>query len=231
MNALILLSGGVDSTVLLSLALDAHRKCYALSFDYGQRHIQELQAAKNIAHHFEIPHIIIQLPDFQCHNCSLTSSTQVPKDRSMKQMTDGSIPNTYVPARNILFMSYAAQQADLIDAKEIYFGANASDQSAYPDCRPEFINAFQRVLDLGTRQGSQGKAPQIQTPLIYWKKGTIICQGDVLRTPFELTWSCYDPQDGGLHCGCCDACIYRQRGFIAADVKDPTPYANKKVAL
>jgi 7-cyano-7-deazaguanine synthase len=227
MVALVLCSGGLDSTVLLALACEEKSHCYALSFNYGQKHHIELEAAAKVAKHFEVPHIIINLPKIDCSSCSLlnTKDLKVPKDRSMKEIQNEET-NTYIPARNTLFLSYAMQQAELIEATEIYIGANEEDYINYPDCRPEYFEMFQNLMNFSTRQGLSGKAPQLKTPFIKWNKETIICQGDALQAPLDLTWSCYDPQEN-LHCGCCDACLFRQRGFVGADVEDPTTYANK----
>lgn len=231
MVALVLLSGGVDSAVLLGLACAQHDRCYALSFDYGQRHLIELKAAAAIAKHYEVPHFTTKVPQINSTQCSLLSSCseKVPKDRSMKELLDDEIPNTYVPARNTLFLALALQQAELIEASHIYMGANADDYTNYPDCRPEFFEAYQRVLAFSSRMAVEGNPPTIVTPFLEWNKETIICQGDVIRCPLEMTWSCYDPQEE-THCGCCDSCFLRQKGFIAADVDDPTEYANSPLS-
>lgn len=230
MTALVMFSGGLDSTVLLALACEENRRCYAISFDYGQKHRIELEAASKIAKHFEVPHIVINLPRVHCPGSSLLNSSsniQVPKDRCMNDIQDiEKIPSTYVPARNTLFLAYAMQQAEVVEATEIYFGANGDDYANYPDCRPEYFQNFQSLMNVSTKQGVLGHAPKLKVPFIKWNKETIICQGDALQAPLDLTWTCYDPQDG-LHCGCCDACLFRQRGFIGADVEDPTTYHNK----
>lgn len=227
MKAVVLLSGGLDSTVLLAHAISEGRECHALSFDYGQRHRIELESAKAIAKHFSIDHSIITIDPNAFGNSSLVSEIAVPKNRSAEEMGKG-IPNTYVPARNTLFLSYATGKAELIGADEIYIGANAMDRTGYPDCRPEFLAAFQSLLNLSTKQAVEGHAPQLQFPLAELDKTAIISLGDDLQAPLHLSLSCYDPENDGTHCGECDACVLRRQGFLKAAVSDPTPWACKR---
>ncbi|MFT4551668.1 MAG: 7-cyano-7-deazaguanine synthase [Chlamydiales bacterium] len=226
MKAVVLLSGGLDSTVLLSLAISAGRECHALSFDYGQRHRIELESAKAVAKHYSIKHSIISIDSNAFGNSSLVSDLSVPKNRTAEEMGCG-IPNTYVPARNTLFLAYATGKAELIGAEEIYIGVNAMDRSGYPDCRPEYLAAFQSLLNLSTRQAIEGRAPKLMSPLADLDKTAIISRGQSLDAPIHLSLSCYDPASDATHCGECDACILRQKGFVKARVSDPTRWAVK----
>lgn len=212
-KAIVLFSGGVDSTVALSMALKADRECFALSFDYGQRHRVELEHAKRITDYYTVSHRIIIIDPASFDRSSLVSSVAVPKDRNAQQIAEGGIPNTYVPARNTLFLAYAMGQAEILEADEIHAGFNAMDANPYPDCRPAFLGAFQALLAVATKQGIEGKAPQLMTPLIRWDKTEIIKQGIALKAPLHLTFSCYDPALNGEPCQHCDACILRVEGF------------------
>lgn len=209
MKAIILLSGGLDSTVMMAIALKNDRECHAISFDYGQRHKCELEHAKAVAAHYNVPHKIITIDPSCFDNSSLVSSMTVPKNRKLTEMNNGKIPNTYVPARNTLFLAYALGQAEIQCAQEIYAGMNALDSLPYPDCRPEFVNAFQGLMNVATKQAVEGNPPKLVTPLLHWNKTEIIQQGMLLKAPIHLTWSCYDPSPKKDPCGSCDACILR----------------------
>lgn len=212
MRAIILLSGGLDSTVILAKALSEGRECYALSFDYGQRHRWELRAAQQIAAYYKVPHHIIKVDPSTFANSSLVSMMQVPKGRSLQEMNDAGIPNTYVPARNTLFLAYALGQAEILKAQEIYIGVNALDNN-YPDCCPAFIKAFQALICVATKQSLEVLPPTLLTPLISLTKQEIVKLGRSLAAPLELSFSCYDPSSEGEACFQCDACILRQLGF------------------
>ena len=213
MKSLILLSGGIDSTLMLAMAKSQGHECLALSFDYGQRHRIELEAAAVIADYYHTHHKIISIDPNAFSLTSLVNNIDVPKDRTYQEICNG-IPNTYVPARNTLFLAYATGQAELLNADEIYFGANADDRSAYPDCRYEFVDAFNHLLSYATKQSVIGKKPTIITPLITWDKARIIQEGIKYHIPFEKTHSCYDPTPEGSACKRCDACQLRQRAFM-----------------
>lgn len=212
MKALVLLSGGMDSAVVLALALEKKRKCYALSFDYGQRHLIELEFSKKITAHYGIEQKIIKIDPNTFAHSALVEPLEVPKDRNITQIASSGIPNTYVPARNTLFLAYAAGQAEMLDAKEIYAGPNLLDRNPYPDCRPEFYNAYQNVLNLATKQAVEGTPPILLTPLIDMDKNTIVQEGKKLHVPFHLTFSCYDPSMS-TPCGRCDACVIRLKAL------------------
>jgi 7-cyano-7-deazaguanine synthase len=223
-NAVVLLSGGLDSTTTLALA----RKdfvVHALSFRYGQRHAGELDAARRIAQAYGVASHIVTDFDLRAFGGSaLTSSIDVPKDRDVTS-TEVGIPITYVPARNTIFLSFALAFAEVLPASDIFIGVNALDYSGYPDCRPEYIDAFERMAKLGTRGGVEGTNPvRIQAPLIRMTKAEIIRLGVSLHVDYSMTTSCYDPEDG-LACGHCDACQLRRRGFNEAGVPDPTAYS------
>jgi 7-cyano-7-deazaguanine synthase len=222
-NAVVLLSGGLDSTTTLALA----RKefvVHALSFRYGQRHAGELEAARRIAQAYGVASHIVTDFDLRAFGGSaLTSSIDVPKDRDVTS-TEVGIPITYVPARNTIFLSFALAFAEVLPASDIFIGVNALDYSGYPDCRPEYIDAFERMANLGTRGGVEGTNPvRIQAPLIRMTKAEIIRLGVSLHIDYSMTTSCYDPEDG-LACGHCDACQLRRRGFNEAGIPDPTAY-------
>ncbi len=219
-KAIVLVSGGLDSTTALAIAKQQGYECYALSFDYGQRHIAELDAAKRVAKHFAtIDHKIIKLDLGQIGGSALTDSNiAVPES-----FTEG-IPVTYVPARNTLFLSYALAWAEVVQANDIFIGVNAVDYSGYPDCRPEFIQAFERLATLATKAGVEGTAIKIHTPLIDLTKAQIIQQGIALNVDYSITVSCYQADSNGYACGVCDSCRFRKQGFIEAGVADPTRY-------
>lgn len=210
MSAVILFSGGLDSTVMLAMALEQGKKCYAISFDYGQRHRVELNAAQEIAEYYAVYHRIISIDLSHFNRTSLiTQKLAVPKDRTTQQIAEGGIPSTYVPARNTLFLAYALAQAEFLGANEIYFGCNLMDCVPYPDCRPEFIRSFQSVMNCATKQSIEGNAPRLITPLITWDKHRIVREGLALNAPLHLTFSCYDPSPIGKPCLRCDACVLR----------------------
>lgn len=213
MKAIILFSGGLDSTVVLAMALANKRECIALSFDYGQKHRVELQAAKTIAAYYQVPHQILTIDPSAFGHSSLVSHRPVPKDRTLAQRNSGEIPNTYVPARNVLFLAFALGQAELHQAQEIHAGPNALDAIPYVDCRPAFYEAFQKVAHLATQQAAEGKGPTILTPLIYWNKKQIVETGLALKAPLHLSFSCYDPDPKGAACSRCDACLIREQAF------------------
>lgn len=223
--AIVLTSGGLDSTTCLAIARAEGLRTIALSFDYGQRHSIELEAAKRVATHLGVTdHLVVDMPFFrQIGGSALTDDIQVPHHDSAEQIP-GDIPVTYVPARNLVFLSQAAAVAELHGASSIYIGVNAVDYSGYPDCRPEFIEAFSRTAQLATKAGAvDGLGLNIETPLIHLTKAEIIQLGMRLGAPFHLTHSCYSPQ-GTLACGQCDSCLLRLKGFTEAGLVDPVEY-------
>jgi 7-cyano-7-deazaguanine synthase len=219
-KAVVLLSGGIDSTTTLAIAINDGYEIYALTFDYGQRHHKEIDAARNIAHYYKVAeHKILRIELDQIGGSALTDrDIIVPKNRRLNEITR-EIPITYVPARNMILLSYAIAWAETLSADTIFIGANAIDYSGYPDCRPEFFNAFQRVVQLGTKRGVEGHPIALKYPLINLSKGEIIKRGIELDVPYELTWSCYEGQEHP--CATCDSCILRAKGFDAAGVPDP----------
>lgn len=223
-KAVVLLSGGIDSAVAAAIAQKAGYQLFALSFDYGQRHKLELDAAKEIARALRIGrHLIFPLPISQFGGSSLLGEGEVPKGRSEDQIADG-IPNTYVPARNLVFLAVAVSFAETVSASAVIIGAHTVDYSGYPDCRPEFLDCFQRAANLATRAGAEKRLIRIWPPLIRMSKSEIIKTGSELGLDFSLTFSCYDPDEQGRACGQCDSCLIRIKGFSGAGVKDPTPY-------
>ncbi len=227
--AVVLLSGGLDSATVLAIARERGRACYALSFDYGQRHRHELSAAAEVARTLGArEHKTIRLDLRAIGGSALTADIAVPKDRAATDMESG-VPITYVPARNLVFLSLAVGWAEVLSASEIFVGVNAVDYSGYPDCRPEFIRAFEHAADLATRVGLEGSRISVQTPLIDMPKAEIIRTGVRLGVDFALTHSCYDPVASGgrvLACGHCDSCSIRAKGFRDAGIADPTRYAS-----
>jgi 7-cyano-7-deazaguanine synthase len=220
-RAVILLSGGIDSATALAMAKSEGRDCIALSFVYGQRHAVELDAARRVARAAGVAeHIVFPLDLRIFGGSALTAEIDVPKDVAGA----AGIPVTYVPARNTIFLAIALGCAEARGAQEIWIGVNAVDYSGYPDCRPEFINAFQRVILSGTRSGIELGQPRIVAPLVAMTKAEIIRRGIELGVDYSLTHSCYDPDPEGRACGHCDSCILRKRGFEDAGVEDPTPY-------
>lgn len=224
-NAVLLLSGGLDSTTVLAIAQDAGYAVHALSFRYGQRHSFELECATRIAKAARVVnHVILDLDLSQFGGSALTSDIAVPKDRNAQEM-QGSIPVTYVPARNTVFLSCALGWAETLGTGDIFIGVNALDYSGYPDCRPEYIAAFETLANLATKGGVEGTAPvTIHTPLIHMSKAEIIAKGTQLGVDYGLTISCYDPDATGAACGHCDACQLRLKGFHEAGLVDPMRY-------
>jgi 7-cyano-7-deazaguanine synthase len=224
-RAVVLLSGGIDSTTTLAIALSEGYEAYALSFDYGQRHQIETEAARRVANSLGAKEHRVARIDLRVFGGSaLTDDVAVPKQRSEEEIAHG-IPVTYVPARNIIFLSYALAWAEVIKVSDIFLGVNAIDYSGYPDCRPEFIEAFENMANLGTKAGAESRRFQIHTPLIKLSKAEIIRKGIDLGVDLSLTHSCYDPTPAGLACGECDSCLLRLKGFREAGLKDPIRYA------
>ena len=225
LKAVVLLSGGIDSTTTLAIANNEGYNTYTISFDYGQRHSFELEKAAKIARLFKSEkHLVVDIDLRKFGGSALTNSIPVPKDRNEKDISHG-IPPTYVPARNTIFLSLALGWAESIKAEDIFIGVNAIDYSGYPDCRPEYIEAFQQMASLATKAGVEGKSKiKIHTPLINMSKTEIIKKGVSLGVDFSLTHSCYDPLSSGNPCGRCDSCILRLKGFLDAGLKDPLEY-------
>jgi 7-cyano-7-deazaguanine synthase len=224
-NAVVLFSGGLDSTTMLALAQRDH-DVYALSFRYGQRHGHELDAARAIALRAGVKrHVVMDIDLRAFGGSALTADIAVPKDRTAATMSS-EIPVTYVPARNTIFLSFALAYAEVAAARDIYIGVNAVDYSGYPDCRPEYVAAYERMANLATRGGVEGTNPiTIRAPLLRMSKAEIIKSGLALGVDYAETLSCYDPAPDGRACGRCDACQLRRRGFADAGVPDPTRYA------
>jgi 7-cyano-7-deazaguanine synthase len=223
--AVVLLSGGLDSTTALALACEAGYRPCAMTFRYGQRHDQEIQAAQRIARCYQVDrHALVDIDLRQFGGSALTGSLDVPKRGSTDEITR-EIPVTYVPARNTIFLSFALAWAEVLHAGHIFLGVNALDYSGYPDCRPEYIEAFQRMANLATKAAIEGRPITVHTPLIHWSKAEIIRRGLQLGVDYGLTTSCYDPGGDGRACGRCDACLLRLRGFAENGVEDPIAYA------
>jgi len=219
-NAIILLSGGLDSSTVLAEAVQAGRTCHALSFRYGQRHEYEIEAASRVARHFNVlEHTVLDIDLTAFGGSALTDEINVPKDALDEA---GGIPVTYVPARNTIFLSFALAYAEVREAHEIWIGVNAIDYSGYPDCRPEYIAAFETMANLATRDGVEGRGMSIVAPLSQLDKTGIVERALALSVPLDQTHSCYDPGENGAPCGHCDACLLRARGFSGAGVIDPT---------
>ncbi len=224
-KAVILLSGGLDSTTVLAVAKHEGYEPYALSFRYGQRHQFELAAAKKIARYFNVTqHLVLDIDMRKIGGSALTDKIDVPKSQNIDSMQKNDIPITYVPARNTIFLSFALAWAEVINAYHIFIGANAVDYSGYPDCRPEYITAFEKMANLATRAGVGGKHVFVHAPIINMNKADIIRKGIQLRVDFSLTHSCYDPSRDGKACGSCDSCLLRKKGFREAGIQDPTMY-------
>ena len=224
-KAVVLLSGGVDSTTTAAIARRQGFEVHALSFHYGQRHAVELEAARRVVAHLGIRrHVVLEIDLRAFGGSALTSDLAVPLDTPMDQI-GARIPPTYVPARNTIFLSFALGWAETLDARDIFIGANALDYSGYPDCRPEYIAAFERMANLATRAGvERGARLTIHAPLISLSKREIIAQGRALGIDYGLTSSCYDPAPDGSACGHCEACLLRLKGFEEAGVSDPLVY-------
>ena len=228
--AIILTSGGLDSTTCLAIAKqEGYAPLYSLTFDYGQRHRFELEAAGRVARDFGVTeHRVIRIDLRQFGNSALTDDIAVPKDRDEATMA-GDIPITYVPARNTVFLSYALAWAEVLGVRDVFIGVNAIDYSGYPDCRPEFIAAFERIANLATKMTTTGGAPfTIHAPLVHLTKAQIIRRGVELGVDYSMTHSCYDPDEQGRACGRCDSCVLRKKGFAEAGVADPTRYAVRR---
>jgi 7-cyano-7-deazaguanine synthase len=223
MKAVILLSGGLDSSTVLYKAISDGHECHAISFNYQQRHQRELESAFAIAASVSIKtHQIVNFDLRQWGGSALTDNDiNVPRQRSLSEMAQN-IPVTYVPARNTIFLSFALAYGETINAQHIYIGVNALDYSGYPDCRPDYIQAMQEVFRLGTKQGPLGQPITIVAPLLHLKKTEIIQLGNQLGVPWEKTWSCYN--GGEKSCGVCDSCLLRQQAFAALGLQDPLPY-------
>ena len=228
-KAVVLLSGGLDSTTTLAIAKNQGFEIYALSFDYGQRHRMELEQAQIIAQKFEVAdHQIMTIDLRQFGGSALTDSIDVPTNRDEKEMSL-EIPITYVPARNTIFLSFCLAYAEVKKARNIFLGVNALDYSGYPDCRPEFIAAFETLANLATKAGVEGiEKLKIHTPLIQSTKADIIRRGIELGVDYSLTLSCYNPRKEGTACGICDSCLLRLKGFSQAGLKDPVEYSKSK---
>ena len=226
-KAVVLLSGGLDSCTVMAIARDAGYAIHAMSFRYGQKHVHEIQAAQRVAEVFGARmHVIVDIDLRVFGGSALTGDIDVPKGRNEADMA-GDIPVTYVPARNTIFLSFALAWAETLCCSDIFIGVNAVDYSGYPDCRPEYIAAFQTLANLATRAAVQhGQRLTVHTPLIDLTKGQIIRRGLALGVDYAMTHSCYDPDALGRACGACDSCVLRKKGFRDAGVPDPTAYAH-----
>ncbi|MDX6693408.1 MAG: 7-cyano-7-deazaguanine synthase [Blastocatellia bacterium] len=226
-RAVVLLSGGLDSTTTLAIALAEGYEVYALTFRYGQRHEQEIEAARRVSARFDVSrHIIAEIDLREFGGSALTSEMAVPKQRAVEEMTT-EIPVTYVPARNTIFLSFALAWAETLAAEDVFIGVNALDYSGYPDCRPEYIEAYERMARLATKAGVEGRQQlKIHTPLIHLTKAEIIRKGRELGVDYSLTVTCYDPATTGAACGECDACQLRLKGFAENGIVDPVSYQN-----
>ena len=221
MNAVVLLSGGLDSTVTLAVAVKENKEVTALSFRYGQRHTKELESAANVCEHYGVKHVIMDM-DLSIFRSALTrKDMNVPECRDTEKMSSD-IPDTYVPARNIIMLSVAAGLCESTDAERIYIGANSVDYSGYPDCRPEFFEAFKEMIAKGTKTGVEGRPTAIETPILDLSKKEIVLLGKELKAPLGLTWSCYNGREKA--CGKCDSCVLRLKGFSDAGYKDEVLY-------
>jgi 7-cyano-7-deazaguanine synthase len=221
-RAVVLLSGGLDSATTLAIARAEGYACYALSFDYGQRHARELESARRVAQRLEAREHLVQRLDMRAIGGSaLTADIAVPKGRSDAAIAEG-IPVTYVPARNTIFLSHALGWAEVLGAQDLFLGVNALDYSGYPDCRPEFVEAFERLANLATKAGVEGTSRfRVHTPLITLTKAQIVLRAWELGVDLSLTWSCYEPSPDGRPCGSCDSCLLRAKGFAEARLQDP----------
>lgn len=224
-NAVVLLSGGLDSSTALAIAREEGFTPYALTFRYGQRHMAEIGAATRVAARFGVAqHVIVDIDLRLFGGSALTADISVPKGRGLDEMGEG-IPITYVPARNTIFLSFALAWAETLGSSDIFIGVNALDYSGYPDCRPEYIDAYSRMANLATKAGVEGTQNlRIHTPLISLTKGQIIQRGLQLGVDYGITVTCYDPDALGLACGECDSCLLRLKGFAENQLKDPAPY-------
>lgn len=226
-KAVVLLSGGLDSTTCLGLALRDGFEAVCLSIDYGQRHSIELERAKAVAvAHGVVDHRVVKMDLRSIGGSSLTADIAVPKHDDVSQMGAG-IPSTYVPARNTIFLGLALGLAEVVDATDLFIGVNAVDYSGYPDCRPEFIRAFEQLATLATKAGVEGKRFTVHAPLSGMTKAEIIRAGVAAGVDYSKTHSCYDPSPEGLACGRCDSCLLRHKGFVEAGISDPTQYVKR----
>jgi 7-cyano-7-deazaguanine synthase len=227
--AVLLLSGGLDSTTMLAYAVDRGYDVHAMTFRYGQRHACEIEAARRVARHYGVrDHVVVDIDLRTFGGSALTADIDVPKDRTTDAMATG-IPITYVPARNTILLSFCLAWAEVLGATDIFIGVNALDYSGYPDCRPEYVAAYERMANLATRGGVEGTTPlRIQTPLLHLTKREIVELGRSLGVDYSLTLSCYDPSPSGEACGHCDACKLRLKGFAEAGLDDPAPYAGAR---
>jgi 7-cyano-7-deazaguanine synthase len=222
--AVVLLSGGMDSATTAAVALDRGFDVHALTFRYGQRHSAELEASRRVVEHLEIgKHVVMDVDLRAFGGSALTGDLSVAKDTPLEEIGRG-IPQTYVPARNTIFLAFALGWAEVLGASDIFLGANALDYSGYPDCRPEYIEAFEAMANLATRAGVEGRRTTIHTPLISLTKREIIEQGLALGVDYGMTLTCYDPSPDGAACGRCDACLLRLKGFREAGLEDPGAY-------
>ena len=226
-KAVVLLSGGLDSTTTMAYAISEGYEVVPLTISYGQRHSRELRSAKSVAEHYKVKqHVMTDLDLSFLTTSALTSKTvDVPQRTSLEGISD-EIPVTYVPARNIIMLSIAAGLCETVGAEAIFIGANAVDYSGYPDCRPEFLQAFQHVLRVGTKAGVEGRPIRVEAPILKMSKGEIVALAKKLEAPLHLTWSCY--QGGEKACGRCDSCLLRLKGFQEAGAEDPVPYEEWK---
>lgn len=223
-SAIVLLSGGIDSSTTLAIARENGFKVYALTVDYHQRHRYEITCAKRIAKALKVSrHLILKLDLSKIGGSALTDQIPVPKAKSLGEIGDR-IPSTYVPARNTILLALALAWAEVVGATNIFIGANAVDFSGYPDCRPEFISAFEQLANCATKAGIEGKRFTIHAPLIHYTKAEIIRKAVELGVPLQWTHSCYDPLPRGIACGRCDSCLLRKKGFAEAKIPDPTKY-------
>jgi len=225
-RAVVLLSGGLDSATTLAIARAEGYECHALSFDYGQRHVCELESAKKVAAALgAVQHLTLRLDLRAIGGSALTADIDVPKGRSDEAMSTG-IPVTYVPARNTIFLSHALAWAEVLGSEDVFIGINSLDYSGYPDCRPEFTEAFEKLANLATQAGVEGKSRfRVHTPLIELSKAQIVARAYELNVDLSLTWSCYAPEPDGRACGLCDSCLLRKKGFAEARLADPVPSA------
>jgi 7-cyano-7-deazaguanine synthase len=227
-KAVVLLSGGLDSNTVLAIARSEGYELYAMSFRYGQRHSMELESARRIVRAIGVEkHLIVDFDLRAIGGSALTDQLDVPKDRAAEDIASG-IPVTYVPARNTIFLSFALAWAESLGVEDIFIGVNALDYSGYPDCRPEYIDAFERMAMLATKAGVEGRMRlKIHAPLIAMTKADIIKTGLELGVDYSLTFSCYDPSAEGLACGKCDSCLLRLKGFAEAGIRDPLSYVDR----
>ena len=231
-KAVVLLSGGADSTTALAVAIREGYATYALSFRYGQRHKHELECAARVARHFNVvEHVTFDVNIGAFGGSALTAAINVPKNRAIEDM-EHDIPVTYVPARNTVFLSIALSWAEVLEANDIFIGVNALDYSGYPDCRPEYIKSFETMANLATKAGVEGRQTlRIHTPLIQLTKAQILLLGKTMGVDYGLTSSCYDPSEQGEPCGQCDACLLRLKGFREAGLEDPLVYTPESEAV